>query len=80
MPVSPDSYAELTPCAALWPYVECLWSHAGQAQAQAALSHRVLPNGCLDIVFNFGDAPGPALRGRAAVDRMSRDFKPGRRR
>lgn len=49
-------YSEHAPCGALRPYVECFWSRTGQAQTQMAPVHRVLPDGCLDIVFNFGDA------------------------
>ncbi|MGH9805156.1 MAG: DUF6597 domain-containing transcriptional factor [Candidatus Acidiferrales bacterium] len=78
MPAPKDNYAEHTPCAALRLYVECFWSRAGRAGASTAAGHRVLPDGCLDIVFNFGDsAPWSA----AVVGTMTRPLvvEPGRR-
>jgi AraC-like DNA-binding protein len=50
-----ENYREHAPCAALRPYVECFWSRRGHAPVSPAPSHRVLPDGCLDIVFNFAD-------------------------
>lgn len=68
MPAAKDTYTEHAPCAALRPYVECFWTRANHTgPTAAAAGHRVLPDGCLDIVFNFGDSAAPKLRGRAAV-------------
>jgi len=60
MPAAGDNYREHAPCAALRPYVECFWSRVG---AGGGAGHRVLPDGCLDIIFNFGDS----VSWRAAV-------------
>lgn len=69
MPASTDNYTERAPCAALQPYVESFWSRSGQAGAAAAPGHRVLPDGCLDIVFNFSE---PAAWCGAVVGTMTR--------
>lgn len=78
MPDSTGKYAEHAPCAALRPYIECFWSRPGRDDASAASSHRVLPDGCLDIVFNFGDSP---VWRAAVVGTMTRALvvEPGRR-
>jgi len=78
MPAPTDTYTEHPPCAALRPYVECFWSRSGQADAAAAPGHRVLPDGCLDIVFDFGDSPSWRA---AVVGTMTRALvvEPGRR-
>lgn len=49
-------YAEHPSCAALRPYVECFWSRISAGPAEEAGPHRVLPDGCMDIIFNFGEA------------------------
>jgi AraC-like DNA-binding protein len=43
-----DRYREYRPSAELAPYVECFWTH--QTAAPQA-GHRVLPDGCSDILF-----------------------------
>ncbi|QBQ39424.1 AraC family transcriptional regulator [Pseudoduganella plicata] len=40
-------YAEFPPCPALRPYVACLWA----AQTAGAAPHRVLPDNCVDILW-----------------------------
>jgi AraC-like DNA-binding protein len=40
-------YAEFAPCPALRPYVACLWA----AQTAGAAPHRVLPDNCVDILW-----------------------------
>ncbi len=59
MPLAGDIYAEHAPSAPLRPYVECYWTRTGSA----AGIHRVLPDGCIDIVFNLGEG----ARERSAV-------------
>lgn len=49
-------YAEYAPGVVLRPYVECYWSRASPPSREPAPLHRVLPDGCIDIVFNFGDS------------------------
>jgi AraC-like DNA-binding protein len=43
-----DSYQEIAPSRRLSPYVECYWSREEQPGAP---SHRILPDGCVDILF-----------------------------
>jgi AraC-like DNA-binding protein len=56
------SYLEVLPRAPLTPYVRCFW--ALSAHACVPLPHRVLPDGCLDILVDLG--PG-ARQGRARL-------------
>ena len=46
-------YRELSPSAALQPYVRCYWTLRAQATAQAS-PQRVLPDGCVEIIINLG--------------------------
>lgn len=55
MPTAANRYTEYAPCAALRPYVECFWSSSTAGAGQANRFHRVLPDGCMDIIFNFGE-------------------------
>jgi AraC-like DNA-binding protein len=51
-----NAYREQLPCAALRSYVQCYWTRiSGGPESSAPNVHRVLPDGCIDIVFNFGD-------------------------
>lgn len=43
---------EYRPPAALAPYVECFWSRGLAEPDEAYGTHRVLPDGCLDIIFS----------------------------
>jgi AraC-like DNA-binding protein len=50
----PDAtYRELAPPAALRPWVECLWQRRAPAGA-AHDAHRVLPDGCIDLIWSDG--------------------------
>ncbi len=79
----PAGYVEHGPPPALAPFVECFWT-TGRAGAGSAATDRVLPDGCIDILFEEGRAtvvgamtralllpPGP----RAAV--VAVRFRPG---
>ncbi len=46
-------YREQQPAPALQPYLECIWTL--RAQAGAARSERILPDGCMELVVNAGD-------------------------
>lgn len=60
------SYREYRPSAALAPYVECYWSRSSCRHMGAQSSHTVLPDGCMDIVFNFGEAWSGSNKGSVA--------------
>lgn len=48
------AYLEHAPPAPLLPYVECFWSRAESADApRLARSHRVIPDGCVDVVLTL---------------------------
>ncbi len=49
---APATYREYLPAPPLGEFVECLWTR-GAASAPPADSHRVLPDGCMDIVFQI---------------------------
>ncbi len=53
------AYAEFAPPAALRPYVSCVWHlHTGETAADK----RILPDGCVDLLFvRSGNAPGRLL-------------------
>ena len=54
-------YVEHLPSAALRPFVECLWTREPGPRAPAGTQptvHRILPDGCIDIVLGFGPAGG----------------------
>lgn len=44
-------YAEIRPTAALQPWVECFWTNRDDAREPR--EHRVLPDGCADLVFDL---------------------------
>src|SRR5215471_3385981 len=53
------NYSEHRPGAALAPWIECAWFASGATVRPAAAPERVLPDGCVEWVFHFGD---PFLR------------------
>jgi AraC-like DNA-binding protein len=66
-----DAYEEHAPPTSLASYIECFWSRTGAGTWPASpRSHRVLPDGCADVVIAFdNDTSGPAA---AAVGTMTR--------
>lgn len=50
-------YQEYSPCAALASYVACLWTCHVRPDGQA-LAHRVLPDNCIDILWQDCDTHG----------------------
>ena len=52
-------YREYAPSEVLREYVDCYWSSEGAGSLPAA--HRVLPDGCIDILFDFGSSRGHAF-------------------
>ena len=81
----PD-YREYLPDAALASWVVCYWTRSAFASIGEPLVHRVLPDGCADVIF---DLHGTALavgtmtttlvlKQRAAPDVIGIRFRPGR--
>jgi AraC-like DNA-binding protein len=78
------TYVEYRPPADLATWVVCFWQIVGCDADGGTLAHRVLPDGCADLVFEAGSTAlvGPMssaavveLRGR--VDVMGIRFRPG---
>jgi AraC-like DNA-binding protein len=89
-PARPDgAYREHAPPTSLEEYVECFWSRAESGgAAEVPRSHRVLPDGCADIVLAFhGGTPTAAVvgtmtrplvvRDSASVSYLGVRFRPG---
>ncbi|MBE9916630.1 helix-turn-helix transcriptional regulator [Paenibacillus donghaensis] len=47
------TYREMPPCASLRPFVACYWYLKSSSPLQEEVPHRVLPDGCVDILFDF---------------------------
>lgn len=78
-------YAELRPTAALQPWVECFWTNRDDGFAPR--EHRVLPDGCADLVFGLAsgqsDVVGTMTRPLVITSREPSNyfgvrFRPGR--
>lgn len=73
-PPAVAAYREFAPSEKLQPFVECFWTREGGQPARESTSpsvHRVLPDGCIDVVLGFsgaGDEPESAM----AVGTMTR--------
>ena len=48
-------YVEVSPCAALAPYVQCYWGL--ELSGPRTAPHRVMPDGCLDILLELSERP-----------------------
>ncbi|WP_375755209.1 DUF6597 domain-containing transcriptional factor [Corallococcus exercitus] len=55
-------YVEVKPCAALAPYVQCYWALELSGAVPVGV-HRVLPDGCLDILVDLTDGVGVRVVG-----------------
>ena len=79
-------YREYLPNAALASWVACYWTRSAFASAGEPLVHRVLPDGCADLIFDLhatAYAVGTmtaalVLKQRAAPDVIGIRFRPGR--
>src|SRR5574341_72580 len=49
------NYTEHAPPEPLAPHIECYWTLASTGQAASASGHRILPDGCCELVLNFAD-------------------------
>jgi AraC-like DNA-binding protein len=54
-------YREHPPNAALRPYIACYWTLRGRASG--GTGHRVLPDGCMDLLFDLGGEPSARVVG-----------------
>jgi len=54
-------YTEITPHTALTPYIDAYWSVQGAGQETS--SNTILPDGCVDIIFNLGEDAGDMKSG-----------------
>lgn len=78
------TYVEIAPTAALRPWVECFWTRRDDGVAPR--EHRVLPDGCADLVFDLGDGEGsavgtmtkPLVFTAGAAEFLGVRFRPGR--
>lgn len=48
-------YREIKPTPTLRRFIECFWTLAGSGSLAAAPPERILPDGCVELILNFGD-------------------------
>lgn len=48
-------YREIKPTPRLRTFVECFWTLEGERAADASPPERILPDGCVELILNFGD-------------------------
>lgn len=65
----PEGYAEHAPPAELRGLVECFWTRRLEADATPPRAHRVLPDGCVDIIVSFAGDDAPRAVGVGAMTR-----------
>lgn len=66
------TYQEIRPPESLRDLVECAWSLGGSVPPGLVQTSRVLPDGCMDIVFDFGAEPSSDTARGAVVGTMTR--------
>ena len=54
-------YTEAPPAASLAGVVRCYWSIDGVLPSGVTVANRVLPDGCMDVIFNLADAPSGGI-------------------
>lgn len=65
-------YREIEPSPALRPWVECFWVNTSDVPPSAPAVHKVVPDGCADIILDLGDPPLGSAAGLHAVGTMTR--------
>ena len=65
-----DAYQEVPPPPLLRDWVECFWTRGAPSATEAV--HRVLPDGCTDIVLGFSSSRRGALAAADVVGTMTR--------
>lgn len=48
-------YRELKPTRPLRPFIECFWTLVGDGFNDGSPAERILPDGCVELILNFGD-------------------------
>lgn len=48
-------YREIKPTPALHRFIECFWTLEGSESSAAGPPERILPDGCVELILNFGD-------------------------
>lgn len=48
-------YSEIKPTARLRRFVECFWTLEGDGSVDTPAAERILPDGCVELILNFGD-------------------------
>lgn len=48
-------YSEIRPTAPLRRFVECFWTLEGDGSVATPPAERILPDGCVELILNFGD-------------------------
>lgn len=48
-------YREVKPTHSLRQFVECFWTLEGDRSVDASSAERILPDGCVELILNFGD-------------------------
>ena len=48
-------YQEFVPTSVLRPFVRCYWHMASGGEPAAEITNRILPDGCIDILYNLSD-------------------------
>ncbi len=49
-------YQEFLPTSVLRPFVRCYWHMAADGELPARITDRILPDGCIDILYNLSDS------------------------
>jgi AraC-like DNA-binding protein len=65
--MQPPVYREHAPSAGLADVVQCYWTSRSAAPLVAPHASSVLPDGCMDVIFNLGDPPLPDGTGDSAL-------------
>jgi AraC-like DNA-binding protein len=53
--IHPMRYCEITPKPPLNSFVECFWTLAGDGPTPGESPERILPDGCAELILNFGE-------------------------
>lgn len=48
-------FQEILPCLPLRPFINCFWYYDESKKESALINERVIPNGCMELIFHLGD-------------------------